>query len=95
MLFFLTSYLSKNPENTLISTTVFNIDKNNKCFFSWAANQYIRMISEGSCDTEDWNKFSFDHRNKLLINIYSNRKQLFEIVKNISQYYCFTVILIK
>ncbi len=20
----------------------------------WAANQYIRMISEGSCDTEDW-----------------------------------------
>ncbi len=22
--------------------------------FSWAANQNIRMISEGSCDTEDW-----------------------------------------
>ncbi len=21
---------------------------------SWSANQYIRMISEGSCDTEDW-----------------------------------------
>ncbi len=21
---------------------------------SWAANQYIRMISDGSCDTEDW-----------------------------------------
>ncbi len=21
---------------------------------SWAANQYIRVISEGSCDTEDW-----------------------------------------
>ncbi len=21
---------------------------------SWAANQHIRMISEGSCDTEDW-----------------------------------------
>ncbi len=20
----------------------------------WAANQHIRMISEGSCDTEDW-----------------------------------------
>ncbi len=20
----------------------------------WAANQYIRVISEGSCDTEDW-----------------------------------------
>ncbi len=30
---------------------------------SWAANQYIRMISEASCDTEDLsydaNKFSF------------------------------------
>ncbi len=22
--------------------------------FSWASNQYIRMVSEGSCDTEDW-----------------------------------------
>ncbi len=21
---------------------------------SWAAKLYIRMISEGSCDTEDW-----------------------------------------
>ncbi len=21
---------------------------------SWAPNQHIRMISEGSCDTEDW-----------------------------------------
>ncbi len=21
---------------------------------SWSADQYIRMISEGSCDTEDW-----------------------------------------
>jgi len=25
----------------------------------------IRMISEGSCDTEDWKTFRFDHRNKL------------------------------
>ncbi len=32
-------------------STVFNIDNNN---VSWAANQHIRMISEGSCDTEDW-----------------------------------------
>ncbi len=34
-----------------------------KLFFSWAANQHIRMISEGSYDTEDWRsgcwKFSF------------------------------------
>ncbi len=31
---------------------------------SWAANQYIRMISEGSCDTEDW---SDDAENTALI----------------------------
>ncbi len=35
----------------LSNTTVFNTDDNN--MNSWAASQYIRMISEGSCDTED------------------------------------------
>ncbi len=30
----------------------------------WAANQYIIMISEGSCDTEDW---SNDAENTALI----------------------------
>ncbi len=41
------------------STTVFNIDK--KCFLS---NQYIRIISEGSRDSEDW---SNDAGNSALI----------------------------
>ncbi len=31
---------------------------------SWAANQHIIMISEGSCDTEDW---SNDAENTALI----------------------------
>ncbi len=31
---------------------------------SWAANQHIRKISEGSCDTEDW---SDDAENSALI----------------------------
>ncbi len=31
----------------LISANVIKI-------YSWAANQNITMISEGSCDTEDW-----------------------------------------
>ncbi len=48
---------------------------------SWAANQDIRMISEGSCDTEDWRNdaenSALHHRNKLHFKIYSNRKQLF------------------
>ncbi len=38
------------------STTVFNTDNNQKCFLS--------MISEGSCDTEDW---SNDAENSALI----------------------------
>ncbi len=25
-----------------------------KSCISWVPNQHIRMISEGSCDTEDW-----------------------------------------
>jgi len=40
---------------------------------------HIRVIYEGSCDTEDWSnddKFSFDHRNKLHFTIYSHRKQM-------------------
>jgi len=42
-----------------------------------AANPHIRVISEGSCDTEDCWKFSFDHRNKLHFEIYYNRKRFF------------------
>ncbi len=30
-----------------------NIDNNNKSFFS-SKSAYFRMISEGSCGTEDW-----------------------------------------
>jgi len=32
---------------------------------SWAANQHIRMISEGSCDTKDW---SNDAENSALLS---------------------------
>ncbi len=41
------------------------------------------MISEGSCDTEDW---SNDAENSGLIKGYSNRKVILNC--NISQYYC-------
>ncbi len=48
------------------STAVSNFDNNN---VSWAANQIIRMISEGSCDTEDWcndaENSALHHMNKL------------------------------
>ncbi len=41
---------------------------------SWAANQRIRMISEGSCDTEDWSNDAENtaahHKNKLHFKIY-------------------------
>ncbi len=37
-------YSLKNPEKYVLN-----------CFKHWSsANQHIRMISEGSCDTEDW-----------------------------------------
>ncbi len=48
---------------------LFNIDKI-IINVSWAANQYIRVISEGSCDTEDWRN---DAENTALITeIYYN-----------------------
>ncbi len=54
----------------LCSTTVFNIGKN--CFLS-TKSTYNRMISEGSCDTEDWSNDSENsallHRNKLHLYI--------------------------
>jgi len=48
----------------------FNIDD----IVSWAPDQYIRRISEGSCDTEDWSydaeTSAWHHRNKLHFKIY-------------------------
>ncbi len=43
--------------------------------YIFLTNQHIRMISEGSCDTEDWNNdaehVSFGHhQNKLHFKIY-------------------------
>ncbi len=53
--------------------TVFNIIMN----VSWAENQHIVIISEGSCDTEDWSNDAENLKYKLYFKIYSNRKQLF------------------
>jgi len=52
-------YLKKitTSTKTLSSITVFNIE------ICLAANQHIRMISEGSCDIEDW---SYDAENSAL-----------------------------
>ncbi len=65
----------------LSSTSVFNIDNKNKCFLSSKSAYYSTMISEGSCDTEDWSNDAdnsvWPHRSKLHFKIYSNRKQLF------------------
>jgi len=33
----------------------FNIDNNQKCFLNMiTSNHHIRVLSEGSCDSEDW-----------------------------------------
>jgi len=39
------------PTKLLSTTNVLNLRN-----VSWAANQHIQMISEGSCDTEDSSK---------------------------------------
>jgi len=38
-----------------VEVNIYNITKDSisKCC-SFAPNQHIRMVSEGSCDTEDW-----------------------------------------
>ncbi len=41
---------------TIFRRIVFNIDINKNVY--WAPNKFIRMISEGSCDTEDWSNDS-------------------------------------
>jgi len=46
-----------------------------------AANHHIKVISEGSCDTEDWSNDAeisdLHHRNKLDFKLYSKRKKSF------------------
>jgi len=55
---------NKNLNNCLTLIIIINISR-------------ASLISEGSCDTEDWSnddKFSFDHRNKLHFTVDSHRK---------------------
>ncbi len=49
----------------LSCTNVLNID-NISWNISWASNQHIKMISEGSCDTEDWSNDAETSDPKLL-----------------------------
>ncbi len=50
------------------------------------------MISEGSCDTEDWSNdaenSALHHRNKLHFKIYFKKKTVVLNCNNISQKYC-------
>ncbi len=79
MLFFLTVYYIMVLTKIWNKTTIFNLDNNKKCFLR-SKSEY-RMISEGSCDTEDWSNDAENtaahHRNKLHFDIYSNRDPLF------------------
>ncbi len=51
------------------------------------------MISEGSCDIEDWGNdvenSALRHRNKLHLKIYYNEKKVILNCSNNTQYYCF------
>ncbi len=58
--------------------------------YSRAKNQYVRMISDRSHDTEDWSddaeNSALHHKNKLHNTIFSNRKTVILNVYNISNY---------
>jgi len=62
----------------LSSATVFTIDNDEKCFR--APNQHIRMISEGSCDSED---FSFENSALPLQQCINLSKHIFKIEFNL------------
>ncbi len=52
-----------------------------KSFPDLIINQHVRMISDESCDNEDWNNdvqnSALHHRNTLYFKVYYNRKPLF------------------
>ncbi len=60
---------------------------------SWAANQHVRVIFEGSCDPEDWSNdaeySALPSQENLYLKIHSNTNSH---ANNISQYYYFNVI---
>ncbi len=70
MLLFLTLYSSKNQRKK------YHVPKKHKSttVTTLIINPHIRMISEGSCDTEDWSNdaenSALHHRNKLYSKVY-------------------------
>ncbi len=72
-MFFWTFYSPKSPEKWITVSTKYEaaqlfLTLTILRHFSWAANQVIRMISEGSRDTEEWSNdaenSALHHRNK-------------------------------
>ncbi len=57
-------YTKHKAEQLFLTLIVIIIIRRN---YSWAPNQHIKMISEGSCDIED--RSFCNHRNKLHFNI--------------------------
>ncbi len=55
----------------------------------WAANTHIKMISERSCDTEDWSNDAENAGINYMLTYIQITNSYFKFKKNISQYYCF------
>ncbi len=82
----------QNTSKLLSKTTVFNIDNNRN-----VPNQYIRMVSEGSCDTEDWRnaaKNSAEESNDFL-NIFKHLKMVICKLINITVFTVYLIIKFK
>ncbi len=84
----------KNPEinvfylvftKILSSTTVQLFSTLIRRNVSWAANQHIILISEESCDTDDWSNdaenSAWHHRNKCKFKIYYLENNYFKLQK--------------
>jgi len=61
-------------KNIYIYIYIYRAAQLSKIDNNWVSNQHIRMISEGSCDTEDWSNdaenSALHHRKKLHFKIY-------------------------
>ncbi len=65
----------------LFSTLIINV--------SWAENQYIRMISEGSCDAEENSQQSLCITAIIYSLKYIQIENIILNCNNVSQYYCY------
>ncbi len=92
LIYFINLWILKNKmQQALCSTSVFNVDNNQKCLLSSKSVYYYDFWR--SCDTEDWSNdvenSAAHHRNKLHIKYIFKEKSVILNGKNISKFFSF------